>query len=120
MANFPTKPTLSQGESPSLFDRTQEENVTKAEMDGGYLFKRRRYTRRPRYMFKTGFIGINNADKEILEQFWDDHQMDTTFNYYDYIHGETRTVSFAKPVSFMYEGVGQTKLWNVKIEMEEI
>lgn len=120
MANFPTKPTLSQGESPSLYERSQDDNAMRTDADGGYVFVRRRFTRAPRYEFKTGFIGIPHADKLIIEQFWKDHLTDTAFNYTDYINGGTFNVRFSKPVKFDYVGVGQTKLWDIKIEMEQV
>jgi hypothetical protein len=119
MANFPTKPQLSQGESPSLYKIKAQENENKADTDGGYEFRRRRFTRTRRKHIETGFIGLPHADYLVLDAFWETHQTDTAFSYYDYLHGVTRQMRFD---SFEpdYVGVGTHKLWTIKIKMSEI
>lgn len=119
MAQFPTKPTLSQGESPSLYKIETEDNVLMADTDGGYEFRRRRFTRKRRKMIETGFISLPHADYLVLENFWEQHQKDTAFTYFDYLHNVMRQVRFDdfKPD---YVGVGQYRLWTVKIKMSEI
>ena len=119
MDTFPTKPTLSQGESPSLYKNDAEDNTLMADTDGGYEFRRRRFTRKRRRMIETGFISLPHADYLILEAFWELHQKDTTFTYFDYIHGVNRQVRFDeyKPD---YVGVGQRRMWTIKIKMSEI
>lgn len=113
-------PILSVGESPSRFDRTQEDNVIKSQTDGGYEFRRRRFTRKPVYIFKTGYIGINQADKESLESFWDEKLTDTAWIYTDIVNGGSYNVTFDKPPMFDYIGIGTTRLWNVNIEMRQV
>lgn len=120
MANFPTKPTLSQGESPSKYDIKLETNEVKSETDGGYEFKRRRFTRAPRNVIGTGFIGINHADKITLENFYSAHGTTVAFLYYDYIAGLTRQVRFEEVPKWNYVGIGQTKLWHADFKMKEI
>lgn len=119
MATFPTKPTLSQGESPSLYKNEAEDNANKADTDGGYEFRRRRFTRQRRRQIETGFISIPHADYVILDQFWETHQTDVAFTWYDYLHGVNRQVRFDefKPD---YVGHGTTRLWTIKIKMSEI
>jgi hypothetical protein len=119
MASFPTKPTLSQGESPSLYKNIAESNVSKADTDGGYEFRRPRFTRRRRRMIETGFIQLPHADYLILDQFWEDHREDVAFTWYDYLHGVTRTVRFDK-FEPDYVGVGQNRKWTIKIKMSEV
>lgn len=120
MADFPTTPTLSQGESPSKYDIKQEVNEIKSETDGGYEFKRRRFTRAPRNIVDTGFIGITHADKMVLQGFYDTHQTTVAFNYYDYIAGLTRQVRFEESPKWNYVGIGQTRLWSPSFKMKEI
>lgn len=119
MANFPTKPTLSQGESPSLYKNVPEDNANKADTDGGYEFRRRRFTRAPRRKIETGFLHLPHADYLELNQFWEDHQTDVAFTWYDYLHEVNIQVRFD---SFEpdYTGIGTSRTWTVKIKMSEI
>lgn len=120
MANFPVKPQLSQGESPSKYGIKQEVNEIKSETEGGYEFKRKRFTRAERNILDTGFIGIKHVDKLILDAFYNTHGTTLAFNYYDYIAGLTRQVRFEESPKWDYVGIGQTKLWNVTFKMKEI
>ena len=113
-------PTLSIGESPSKFKRSQEDNVIKSKTDGGYEFRRRRFTRKPVYMFTTGYIGISQTEKEMIETFWNDKLTDTAFLYTDIINGGVFNVTFDKPPTFTYKGIGTTRLWDVTLEMRQV
>lgn len=119
MAAFPTKPTLSQGESPSLYKNDPMESGVSAKSDGGYEFRRRRFTRKPRRMIETGYIELPHADYLVLKQFYDDHLEDVAFTWSDYIHGGSLNVRFDefKPD---YKGMGQNRKWNIKIKMSEV
>jgi len=113
-------PTITIGESPSKFRRTMDDNVIKSDSDGGYEFRRRRFTRKPSYIFQTGFIGISQAEKDTLEAFWEDKLTDTAFTYDDYINGSSYNVTFDKPMDFKYTGVGPTRIWEVTIYMRQV
>lgn len=120
MQTFPTKGGgLTLGESPSLYKYSFADNVRKASTEGGYEFRRRRFSRTPARTIETGFIGLNHSDFIALENFYLTHQMDKEFTYYDYHYGVNRTVRFDdfKPEATT---IGQTKLWNVKIKMSEV
>lgn len=121
MADFPTKANgqLTQGESPSMWSMKPKSTVLKAETDGGYEFRRRRTTRAPRNEIETGFISLPHADYLVLKAFWDAHLEDVAFTYRDYLHDIDRQVRFDewKPD---YTGVGQNRMWTVKIKMSEI
>lgn len=119
MANFPKKPALSQGESPSLYSVEHPDISNSAPTDGGYEFRRRRYTGAPRKVYETGFIGLPHADFLIVEQFYEDHLTDTIFTWTDQIKGVDRQVRFDmfKPE---YKGVGQHRRWDVKIKLSEV
>jgi hypothetical protein len=119
MATFPAPPILSQGESPSLYKVETNDKSVSAETDGGYEFRRRRFTRRRRRQYETGFLFLPHADYVILDEFWEEHQTDTPFTWHDPIQGVDRTVRFDefKPD---YVGIGQYRLWTIKIKISEI
>jgi hypothetical protein len=123
MAAFPVKGPgvndLTQGESPSLYEIERIDETIKASADGGYEFRRKRTTRAERKVIATGFIGLSHRDYLILDAFYATHTKVVGFTYFDYIHGVTRQVRFDefKPD---YQGVGQNRMWNIKIKMSEI
>jgi hypothetical protein len=110
---------LSQSESPSLYSIDRIDQTLKAGTDGGYEFRRNRTTRPERKVITTGFIGLPHADYLKLDAFYETHTQTTAFTYYDYVHGVTRQVRFDefKPD---YVGVGQNRMWTIKIKMSEI
>jgi hypothetical protein len=115
---FPTKPTISQGESPSMYDNQPIDNTLSAPTDGGYEFRRERTTRTQRRQIKTGFISLPHADYLILKAFWDSHRKVVSFTYQDYMHGVNLTVRFDE-FTPKYVGVGQNRQWNIAIQMSE-
>ena len=119
MATFPTKPILSQGESPSLYKNIPMDNMKGAKSDGGYEFRRRQFSRKPRRKIETGFIKMPHADYLVLDAFYEEHQLDVAFTWHDYIHDVSRQVRFDefKPE---YKGIGTNRKWTVKIKMSEI
>lgn len=123
MAAFPVKGTgpndLSQGESPSLYSNEPIDIEIKAETAGGYEFRRNRTTRKRRRKIQTGFIMLNHEDYLKLAAFEEAHTTVVAFTYFDYIHGVTRQMRFDefKPD---YVGVGQNRMWTIKITMSEI
>jgi hypothetical protein len=123
MAQFPVKGTgpndLSQGESPSLYNIDRIDKTLKAEGDGGYEFRRNRFTRAERIQIQTGFIGLSHADYLKLDAFYMTHTKVVGFTYFDYIHGVYRNMRFDefKPD---YIGVGQNRMWTIKIKMSEV
>lgn len=123
MATFPVKGTgpndLTQGESPSFYEIERIDKTLKAETDGGYEFRRNRFTRPERRVISTGFISLPHEDYVKLDAFYAAHTKVVAFTYFDYIHGVTRQVRFDefKPD---YVGVGQNRMWTIKIKMSEI
>jgi hypothetical protein len=120
MANFPRKPAISIGESPSKYDVIPEANEVKADAEGGYEFKRKRFTRAARNMITTGFIGIKNADKMVLEAFYNTHGTTVAFTYIDDVSNVTRQVRFEDPPKWDYIGIGTTRLWSPSFKMKEV
>jgi len=117
---FPTMATgLSQGESPSLYKPAYIDNSNKAKTDGGYEFRRRKFTRPMLRTYMTGFLNIPHADYLILKAFFETVQFDTEFTWHDTLHSADRTVRFDE-FTPEYVGVGQSRIWNVKIKLSEI
>ena len=119
MKTFPTKATgLSRGESPSLYGTDWVENTLRAPVDGGYEFRRKKFTR-DRKTFQTGYISANHGDYLLLKEFFESHKYEIEFLWYDYMHDEVRTVRFDefKPDSM---SVGKNRMWTVKIKMSEV
>lgn len=119
MATFPTKPTLSQGESPSMYAIELIDQTLAAPVDGGYEFRRNRTTRAPRHIITTGFIALPDADYQTLKTFWETNLKVTAFTYHDYLHNLDRQVRFDSWEP-KYVGVGTNKMWNITIKMSEI
>jgi hypothetical protein len=120
MATFPTKGVLTLGEAPSKYDIDETDNEVKADTDGGYEFKRPRFTRKPPRIVKTGFIGLTHADYLVLLAFWDAHGTTVAFTYTDYVHGISRNVRFDKKPDWKPQIIGTRRLWNPSFEMKEV
>lgn len=124
MAQFPIKGVgvgqLSRNDSPSKYEPLLEVNDKRADAEGGYEFRRRRFTRKPRNTIKMGFLNITHADKLILEAFYDTMLTDTAFIWYDQIAGINRQVYFEKSPVWNYEGIGPLKLWSPNFELKEV
>lgn len=106
-------------ESPSMYKVKHPDTARKGKTDGGYEYRRRRFTRTPRKMYETGFIGLTHADFEIIETFYLEKLTDTTFTWDDQLRGVTKSVRFD---SFepKYRGFGTYRLWDVKIKLSEV
>lgn len=120
MATFPTKPTLAVGESPSKYDITEEPNEAKAPTEGGYEFRRKRFTRATPEIVSTGFTGLKHADYLVLRAFWKQHTTVVAFTYFDYMLGINRTVRFEEPPKWNPESIGTTRLWSPTFKMKEV
>jgi hypothetical protein len=125
MADFPIV-SLATKEDSAKYGFEQEDNAVKPQMEGGYVLSRPRFTRRPRRTWKTGFTDITNADKLLLEAFYNAKGTHMSFTYLvpvpDTEGGskETVTVRFKEPLKFTYAGIGATAHWNVEVSLEEL
>lgn len=117
-------PTLSRGQDSAYFKVTQADPSMRTPTEGGYVYTRPRFTRRPRRTFVTGFTNISEADRALLEQFWNDTRGGSlAFDWTHPISGEVISVRFAhqKPLEFEYAGIGHWRRWNCgPIELEEV
>lgn len=114
-------PTLSKGESPSLWDIDYEDTGRSSEMDGGYVFTRPKHTRGPRRTFKSGWKDVPQADFDTLMTFYGTVGTYDGFNYTNYMNSdEVVNVRFKAPPKPKYEGVGTNKRYDIEIIMEEV
>lgn len=115
-------PTLSRGEDARFFGMSQEDPAMRTKVEGGYVFTRPRFTRRPRRSFTTGFTNISDADRALLENFWNDTKGGSSaFAWTHPFTNEVIQVRFKKGFDFSYVGIGHSHRWDVTgIELEEV
>lgn len=113
---------LSKPEDSKFFSVSYEDPSMKVEMDGGYTLSRARHTRTPRRHITTGYSNLTDADRGLLETFYNSQRGGSkAFSYTNPISGEVITVRFDGPIVFTYAGVGSTVRWNVaNIKLAEI
>lgn len=121
MADFPPA-GMENKEDSSHFQVSFEDLSDSRQTDGGYKYTRSKYTRKPRKKLKIGFTAIPEADKLLIEAFYNEHfGGNTVFTYQSYESGRpTYLVRFTGPVGFRYSGVGITPLWDISCEIEVI
>lgn len=121
MSDFPPV-GLSQKEDSSQYDLELEDNTIRSKSEAGYVFTRKRSTRRPRRHFKTGFTSINEADKALLVSFYDSVGGGSSiFTWTDPTDDTEYSVRFVSNLKFDYVGMGETRLYNVHgIKLEEV
>jgi len=122
----PVFPTLSTGQDSRHYTMTQEDPAIKSEMEGGYVVSRPRHTRKPRKKFTGGFTEIRDADKALLEAFYDTVRGGSLiFDWTDpqsAMNGGTPKVyqvRFEGELRFTYKGIGPTKLWDVTFTLQQ-
>lgn len=114
-------PVLSKPQDSKFHTVSHEDPAMRSKIEGGYVVSRARYTRTPRRTFTTGFTDISNADKGILQLFWDVKKGGSvSMTWVDPVNSESVTVRFVEPLSFIYTGLGGTHLWTVQFKLEEV
>jgi hypothetical protein len=116
----PVFPTTSKGQDSRFYEVSREDPALKTEMEGGYVVSRAKHTRRPRRKFKTGYSSIGNADRAILEAFYDQVRGGSAiFDWKDPIEQVVYQVRFSQALTFKYVGIGEAQLWDVSVELEQ-
>lgn len=116
MADFPT---LSKPEDSKLFSEIQIDPILKSSIEGGYVFRRPRFTRTPRKTFITGFTRMLEADKIILQESYE-AELGNIITYTHPVTLAAINVSYAEPIMFKYVGLGGVHAWNATIKLEEV
>jgi len=121
MSDFPPAGMTSKEDS-KYFEVSQEDPAIRTSTDGGYQLTRPRYTRRPRRVFKTGFTQISEADRALLETFWNTQLGGSkSFTWTIPTTLEEVTVRFEEEMDFKYKGVGGTHYFDVtSIKLREV
>lgn len=119
MSDFPPAGMI-EGEDSQYFSIKHRSNTVSSGMEDGYEITRPRSTRRPGRIFSSGFTEITNADKALLESFWEGVGTYQLFTWTDPTSGVERTVRFDGELDFSYEGIGGYHLWIVKFDLKEV
>ena len=116
----PVFPVLKMGQDSKYYKVSIEDPSMKTPMDGGYVVSRAKHTRKPRRTFTTGFTQLTNADRQILESFYDSVRGGSViFDWTDPINNQTFQVRFASEFAFQYTGVGVSQLWDVSFTLQQ-
>lgn len=118
-------PTLSkQFDANSLKISFENPAVSSGDSQGGINHTRRKFTRKARRTFTFIHRSINNADKLLLEEHWEEHGGGSlAFNWLNPQSGETVNVRFDEQMTLDFErdGVGTVDLWNTStVTLKEV
>jgi hypothetical protein len=116
-----TFPTLTANPDSSKFGYEKEDPAIKLEMEGGYMISRARHTRALRRTFTLVYTYISDADKVLLDAFWD--TMKGGSDYFTWTNPENSTaytVRFKTPMKIEYRGRYNLKKWDVSVTIEEV
>jgi phage-related protein len=125
MATFPIASLVGKEDSAKYGFEVEDVGI-RSEMEGGYIITRPRHTRNPRRTWATGFTDVSNADKLLLEAFFNDHGTFKAFTYtvpVPNISGgakETVNARFMGKMEFKYVGYGANARWNIDVKIEEV
>lgn len=110
MAGELTFPTLSIQPDASTFKVSIPNPAKEPEStDGGYMFTRPKFTRRPAKTFSFKFVDIGQQDRNALTNFWETTKgSSVAFNWRDPTSGTLHNVRFGKGMTleFVRTGVG--------------
>ena len=115
-------PSLSSIMDSKLYSMEQEDTSITTKMEGGYVMSRARHTRAPRKMFTIGYTDISDADKQLLEAFWNTTRGKAEmFEWTNEMDSVTYIVRFSGKPVFKYSGLGGNHRWDVSgIKFEEV
>lgn len=116
---FPVLPSGAILDS-SKYEVSRSDPAMRAEMDGGYVVTRARYTRVPRRLFKVGYTYLTNPDKLVLDTFYDTVRGGSLiFDWTDPSSAIVYSVRLKSPFSFKHVGAGTTRRWDCSFELEQ-
>ena len=121
MSDFPPAGMVS-GQDSARHTVEHADPAMRAVTDGGYEMTRARYTRAPRKTFTTGYTSIKDADKALLEAFWQAHQGGSlAFTWTDLTTGVEETVRFTEQaLKFNYVGRGNSHRWDIDLSIKQV
>lgn len=111
----------TQGWDSKLYKVTSEDPAIKAEMEGGYMISRPRHTRTPRKTIQFGWHSMADADYQALKAFWNQvFGGSMNFTWHDPYTNTDLTVRFKQAIDETYVGMGDTRLWDVTVTVEQV
>lgn len=105
---MPAYPTLSYDFDATSFKESSENPVIPpSSTEGGYTITRPRFTRRPRRTFMFRHLGISEADRLTLQNFWDDHYGGSlAFNWTHPVTSVVYNVRFDPQMTMDFDRIG--------------
>jgi len=101
----------------------QQENTALApKMEGGYVATRPRHTRRPRKTWSSGFTSLTEAQKTLMQAFFDSvYGGSVIFDWTDPATGAVVAVRFTTDtvLQFTYTGAGAMRRYDTSFKLQE-
>lgn len=118
---MPTFPTFQTGLLDSrAFEVTPEDPAMRTEMEGGYVITRKKHTRRPRRTFTASYRGLNDADRDALDDFWDlVGGGSVVFDWTNPEDSVVYAVRFKEAYRLVHTGRGPTRRWDCLLTFEQ-
>lgn len=116
----PTDAGFTDKEDSAYYSEEIEDNTMRSDKDGGYEYSRPRFTRNGRMTYTTGFTDISQADKDLILEFWTKYTGAKSFTWVNPTNLESNSVRFTKPPKPTYTGAGQTRTYNVEVEIKQV
>lgn len=118
-------PNLSIDPDATSFNETSENvAIASGDTEGGYIYTRPRFTRRPRRTFTFVHKNISEAERITLQNFWDaNYGGSNSFNWTHPITSVVYTVRFAPDMELTFDriGFGTNHRWNTEaIVLKEV
>lgn len=120
-ANFPPQGVSRYFDNES-FSIEQDDPAQKIMTDGGYTITRPKYLRQPRRKFNLRLTNLSQAEKELIEAFWNNKRGGTDeFSILLPSEDGDVFVRFEKEMTYIYTGVGGNHRWDIRnIELREV
>jgi hypothetical protein len=119
----PVFPTLPSGKAPdsSKYEVSKVDPAMRSEAEGGYTISRARFTRKPRRKFKIAYTFIDNADKQLIDDFYDMVCGGSViFKWTDPQSSQDYSVRFiGQGLTFSYVGIGGNDAWDCSFELQQ-
>lgn len=113
MSDFPPVGMIAKEDSKGMTIE-QDDPAIKVKQEGGFKGARARYTRRPRRSYSLSFTDVSEADRLLLESFWNAKKGGSvSFTWVDPTTEVELIVRFEDVMKFKYAGFGGNHRWDV-------
>lgn len=112
---------LQRRQDSKYFSLGQTDVAIVGSMEGGYDVTRPRTTRKPRKLITTGFTDITEAERVVLEQFYEQVGKYGEINYTHPVTGQELLVRITDWPEAKYVGVGGLHVYDMpNIKLKEV